>query len=536
MRHLNLRTAIASTLALSAGGAFALPPASIDSSVVNLYVSGATATDNAFENMARLTTGGYCQVDANAAHDGTNTTTTLDIYYVKTKTNSGSTLQRVMFCNAASGISNVAAGTKIAVFKESRGGSANGIIFPARNASLPFIDFYSGSANIAAACSARTYTPASGDLGGYWVHNCGAGTDVASTVNEINVTPNAGISDIDPQTFVGLGGVAASDNTALTRKRPSVGVTFNPIVSKPLYLALQKAQGLVSSGATQPDDSSIDKMPSLPASTLRAIFTGNIINGNKIYTNGTQLTSSSTPIFICRRGNTSGTMTSFKILFLGEGCSKNSASIASFVGPDDSQGAGCESGGCPWDASLYGQDGGDDGVFAGSGSGDVRACMTYRSGTGQYAVGVASTESKPGANDWRYIKVDGQEPTLQAVMEGRYSYFTENSFNDRGTSSFPSTGVLGVWDFIYSNIGNKTVLAKINESWRNAAAIARSDAGNSTDGVADTGILDIPAPPSNAPTFPVTSNQVRTNPVNGQARTQPSAAANNCNTSYMRTP
>src|SRR5262249_20677885 len=153
-------------------------------------------------------------------------------------------------------------------------------------------------------------------------------------------------------------------------------------------------------------------------------------------------------IYLCRRGDTSGTMTSFKLHFLNQGCSKNPSSTVLFVSPDN---ALCTSAGCAWNAATSG----NDFVFAGAGSGDVRSCIDYHSSLGRLAIGIASTEAKPGttSNRFRYVKVDGVEPTLKATIEGRYSFFTENTFNDR----FPSTSVSGsqtLWDKLYASIGN----------------------------------------------------------------------------------
>jgi hypothetical protein len=541
-----VRYAVAGALSLVAANAMALAPAAIDSSVVKLYVGGATATDGAVENLFKLNTasGGVCV-------DGS-----LDIYYYKSS--SGSIQNRTMFCTAnfssAGTVTTnpiVANTTKIAVFKESQGGSANGIVQVARGTPLQFLDFFSASSNVVTVCASITSTPAaSGNFSTYNTRDCGAASGVASTVvrtpavgtpDGVNIiAPVAGVSDVDPGTFVGLGGVVGTDASALTRKRSSVGVTFNPIVSTALYLALQKAQGLVAGTATVPDDSGIDKVPSLSASELRAVMTGNKFDSTSVYSNGVQLSTlaptADTGLYVCRRGDTSGTMTSFKILFLDQGCAKNGASIGAFVSPDNSQGVNCTTAGCAWTTAYSA-----DFVFAGAGSGDVRSCMDYQSSQGRFAIGTASTESKPNntTSRWRFVRVDGQLPTLKSVMEGSYDYFTENTFNDK----FPATATTGtqaIWDRLATNIGNKLVLDAVNSAWRNAAAIARVDAvapaDTSQNGVADTGILDIPQLSTNQPIFPVTANQVRTNAVNGQSRTYPGNPPNNCNRSYMLTP
>jgi hypothetical protein len=526
--------------------AMALAPSDIDSSVVRVYVSGATASDNAFENLSKLASGGLC-------YPGT-----LDIYYYRAAGNGsalGAVQNRVMFCRAS--FSNTATtiplaeritastngtdGTKIAIFKESQGGSANGVSPVARGTPLQFIDFFSGSSNVASACATATNTAAAGDFATFNTRNCGATNSAASTVVRTLATgtpngttiiaPTAGVSDVDPDTFVGLGGVTPADAAALTRKRTSIGVVFSPIVSVPLFRALQEAQGLIGSGGAE-DTTSIDKIPSLPAALLRGIFTGKILDADHIYTNGVQLSTKTTgaeDVYICRRGDTSGTMTSYKIEYLTQGCSKNSASVAKFVSPDTTS---CEAGGCPWDNTNYL----NDFVFAGGGSGDVRSCMDYQSSQDRLAVGVASVEAKPNTTSsrWRYIKVDGAEPTIKAVMEGRYGFFTENTLNDKYPSTVASGGQ-AIFDQAYTIIGNKSVLAKVNESWQNAAQIGVTVTSTVGIGEGDTGVLDIPVPgTSNVPTFPVTAAQVRTNPVNSMLRN--AGTPNNCNRTIQVTP
>jgi hypothetical protein len=537
--NMNIKLAVAGALALVAGNAMAITPAAIAAAntagtLKTLYVSGATSSDGSFENLAKLNTGGYCQPG------------TLDIYYYKNA--SGSIQERAMACTSnsltASGYTGtIAAGTPIVVFKESRGGSSNGIVNVATGAGLAFMDLFSGTNNFAASCTTVTTAPAATtDYATYNTHDCGATSTTASTVNTIALGPNAGVSDVDPLTFVGVGPVTAANAGAITNARRTIAVTFNPAVSVPLYLALQKAEGLVASSATVPDDSSVDKMPSIPATVARAIFNGNLFDASSVYitpdnasalpavqlstvlTAAGAFTTPNTNIFVCRRGDTSGSQLSIQVMFLNQGCGKNASSIQAFAKPDT---LSCQASGCSWSNTTYGT----ANVFAGSGSGDVRSCMSYHSTQDELAVGVVSTEALPGAatsvlsSTFRYVKVDGQAPTLKSVMEGNYSYYSENSFNDTGLAT-AGTPTAVIWNFIYTNIGNSTAISKINESWRNGAAVGYA----ANDGAADVGILDLPIGTTHLPTLPVTAASVRTNPVNGTTKLKPSStSANNCN-------
>lgn len=537
--HTTVRLAVAGALALAAGNALALSPSEIttaygNGTLVTLYVSGATATDNALENLFKLddTTYRVCQPG------------TLDIYYYKSS--SGSISQRALTCTAAFSGDNVTSGTtKLALLKESAGGSANGITYPAAGTALNFIDLVGGSSNFASACgtvTTSTGTTLPSATSTFNTRDCGhVASSSASTVTRSSFVPTAGISDIDPASFVGTGGVTASHNSALTRKRASVAVTFNPIVSVPLFTALQRAYGYIGDTASENTDS-LSFVPSLPSSVIRAIYNGNSvlaasevnINGVKLNTKLSGFADSSGDIYVCRRGDTSGTMTSFKIHFLGQGCNKNTVNNISFVEPDTSS---CTASGCTWSSTYY-----NDYVFAASGSSDVRNCINYHSGQGRLAVGVASTEAKPDfgstatSNRYRYIKVDGAEPTLKAVMEGRYSFFTENTFNDRYSNDTASTTVTGaqtLWDKLYSSVGNSTALSELNRPWRNS--VANVDEG-------DTGILDS-ASSGNASAIntlfsdgAITVTEVRATPLNSQTRQTLTGTANNCNLPYQAYP
>lgn len=534
MKFSKIQMAVGALMAVAAGNASALALSTIDGSEVKLYVSGATATDNAFANLARLKSlsGGLCQ-------DGT-----LDSYEYSVN---GTVNQRLNYC-MSSGNGGIAANLRIMIAKESVSGSAAGISPVARATARAFLPF--SAANLAGGglgtCETAQSTPvaSTGDFAAYTKHSCDS-----SHVTLTSVVPTAGISDIDPTTFVGLGGVTASDASKLSATS-TVAVSFNPIVSVALYRALQSAQGLTQ-------DDTLANTPSLTLSQLRGVFSGFVTDGSQLWSrnasgSNAQVSTVSKEIKVCRRGNTSGTMASFKILFLGEGCSKNPGSIGSFVLPDsvftnpNATGEVDVLAGQVWDTAitLYTEDGtpinqgyGGVRVFAGSGSGDVRNCVGFHSaanggGTaGNFAVGTASTESKPAVgNTFRYIRIDGVEPTLKAGMEGRYPYFTENTINRSNVaaaSNFLSGNSLALYNAVIAQIGKSSVLKNINSSWRDAASI-----GGALTGEADTGILDIPTASNNfvsaGGVLPIANASPRSFPVNGQTRNY-TGAVNNCN-------
>ncbi len=266
---------------------------------------------------------------------------------------------------------------------------------------------------------------------------------------------------IDPTTFVGTGGVTGAHDSALTRKRTSVAVAFNPIVSVPLFTALQRAYGTINDQQTEVTNS-LAAIPSLPSSVLRAVFNGtSVLTADEITVNGQNVGdhiadfAGGSDIYVCRRGDTSGTMTSFKLHFLNQGCSEpgHHRSVRR---------AGRRH--CGLGLRLERHLSGPLRVRR-LGLGRRAFVRRLSSQRGRLAIGVASTEAKPGAssNRFRYIKVDGAEPTLKAVIEGRYSFFTENTFNDK----FPSTSASGsqtLWDKLYASIGNSTAISELNRA------------------------------------------------------------------------
>jgi hypothetical protein len=540
MKLSKIQMAVGAAMALAAGNASALALSTINGSEVKLYVSGATATDGAFANLTRLTTvrGGLCV-------DGS-----LDSYEYSAAAG-GTVTQRLNYCTGSANAGS-AAGQRIMIAKESVSGSAAGVTPVAQEGLRAYLPF--SLAGLGTCEGVVQSVAATGDFAAYVLHRC----DSSHVPALASLAPNAGVSDVDPSTFVGLGGVTAADAADLIATS-TVSVSFNPIVSVPFYRALQTAQGLGT-------DDTLANMPSLALSQIRAMFSGAVTNGTQLWSRSAsganvQVTNTSKEVKVCRRGNTSGTMVSFKILFLGEGCSKNPSSIGAFVKPplayagttvdpdtgdtiaDPATLINSEAGGVTWSTttSLFNVSGlpianawGGVRVFAGGGSGDVRSCIGFHSVNTNYAIGTASTENKPAAgNTYRYVRIDGVEPTLKAGMEGRYPYFTENTLNRAATGGNVLSGnELSLYNAVISRLGTPAVINAINTSWRDAASI-----GLALTGEADTGILDIPTASNNigAANLPITNALPRTLPINGQTRNY-TGTANNCNMSRQLFP
>jgi hypothetical protein len=239
--------------------------------------------------------------------------------------------------------------------------------------------------------------------------------------------PKMGISDVE------AGLVGTSSTSGLSPPTKTIGAVFAPIVSKNFEVALQSLQGLAGCDGTAASQTAAC-LPSLSSAQLRGFYTGGI-NLTIDIVSGTNLSISSPAsgnqtIFVCRRANTSGTQVVFQTAFLRQGCR---GSPLTFV-------AGDTPGGSAWIGSaaqlaLT--------AFTGIGASDVLACVAAHSVNGDYAIGIASTENAlddTNANAFRYIKVDGQVPSLEETVAGNYSLFTENLFYFSTISTNPLVG------------------------------------------------------------------------------------------------
>lgn len=530
----SFKVAVAGALALAGGNALALSPAELltaagNGTLVTLYVSGSTVADGILESLFKLDTVGarVCQPNS------------LDIYYFKSS--AGAISQRALTCVAGFSGTGIASGsTRLALFKESSGGLVNGIIPPAVNSTLQFLDLLSSGSTVASFCAtvSSTGSTAPAATGSFNTRDCGFVPGASSSlVTRTNLVPQAGISDLDPYFFQGPFGVTESHLNALTRKRNQLALTYNPIVSVPLFTALQRAYNYI--GATGSENiTSLLTIPSMRSSLLRGIFNGySVVNASQINVNGVNLGTvlsgfdASGEIYVCRSGDSSPAMLSFNFHFLGMGCNRNSALNMQFVAPDT---ATCAAAGCAWNSGVYGS----DFVFAGAGVSDVRSCIDYQSSQGRLAVGLASADARPGTvtNSYRYIRVDLIEPTIKAVMEGDYGFFTEFSFNDKYPNVAATPGQT-LWDKVFSYASTPSVIAQLNVPSRNAAV-----PGGPDDGTQDTGLMVVPSS-SNGSTIAalfsdarISGMEVRSTPVNSQTRQTLSLVGNNCNLPYQAYP
>ena len=470
------------TLAATAAVLASSAALAVDSSTVpagnQLYISGATATNQALYQINLLASGGSCAPGS------------IDVYIDTAGPSARDADDQFMVaCSGAAG--TAFAGQNFILAKESNGGSNNGTRNVARAPTdaafeLQFLDASNPG------CDAPVAVPATGALTAYNLH--------ANCSNTVSRVPDAGIADVEAALFT----TTTPADIAALNPQPLFQIVFAPAVSQNLYEALQAAQGLSPIGDAGP-------VPTITRGQLHRLWAGEAFTWDEFAdTTGAALLPGE-DVYICRRGNDSGTQAAFAAFMMNERCN---ASVPGFFPPDTGD---CEAGGCDWEQDLNGDlvpDFAGDFIFAGDGSGDVRACLDYRNDNNQFAVGVLSTNTtlNTTSRQIRFVGLDGAEPTLSGVANGGYPFAVENVLNIRGSGP---AGVPGaVVSFIVGNIGEPNIIAELNVGSRNPGG--------------DHGILGRANGTTifeNAP--PVSQADMRTNPVSSFSLSV-GGSSNNC--------
>ncbi len=546
-----IKYAVSAAIALSAfagQNAFAILPSAFDAAEQAsnvLRFSGATATDGTTETIMLLSTGGVCTTGTASVFRGTN--------------------QRAVLCT---GSGTGVAGLDVAYVKESTGGSENGsvAVSSAAPTNLNYLNPF--AANFV--CTGATGV---GSLGSFDPNAVGGPVNnpnvilATSTVMQYdeytNCSPTssnnarAGISDVEARLLGIDGGAGVPLN--------QFQVGFGTPVSLNLYRALQIAQGIpsrtacdsIADGTTSRlaggdvdgvgELDSQECVPSLDKKTIAQLFSGGIQSWARLTFNGTPLTSFpgvtapvSNTVFICRRGNESGTQAGTQVYFLNQGCGSGDA----FRVPTAGGGSAI--------APIVYANGNNATVFAGQSSGDVRNCLDDRDDQNRWAVGVLSLDSTvtgtaalaaggtarlgniggaggdardtlgaAGAEvfqrEFRFIAINGVNPSLESMGNGGYDFYTENVCTSRGT-------LAGVEGAIYDRICG---VSGISELSRVAATNETLDSQPWGDG---GNLLPGNRAGLTNNTLPVSQATIQTNPVNGFVKSR-IAAGNNCSTS-----
>lgn len=540
MTSRNLRFAVCAALAAVATPALALDQTAYDAvkqslitqtqttDAAALSVSGATATDRSLSEALLDATNGICLDAAGAADIAEVYTTESNFNNLPVAGNSRLFQNYSVLCRARSGFTGssagagaIAANAPVAVYKYS-GGSGSGIANVADGSTLNTDSTRARRwVNVDACRTAGVFTSQGGGTTGqvqYRLYvNC---TELATLV------PKVGISDVEPFLLSAVNGVTGGATQAQLNNLSSqvtVGVSFGPVVSRPLFVALQRAQGLDAAGCTL-DGAAANAteacLPSLSTSQLRGIFQGRITStlgllddaaNTAIQSLPGQTAPASNSLFICRREVSSGTQVSYQTFFLGQGCLKSiggAVAQRTFVGATNTTQVWTSSSSA--DQSVR--------VWAGNGAGEVKKCMDARSAANQWAIGLLSTENPPGdgTDDWRYVKVDGVAPSLENTVRGRYQFFTENYLNNPGgTSPNVVSGLqVSLKDWLRDRLQNPALLAGSNLQLAHGLG----------------GLLAIPTTAADVPLPPITNATVAATPRNSQTRSTSTygGAGSNC--------
>ena len=481
----------------AASSALAIDPASVPRTST-LYISGATATNDALVQLALLSAGGLC--DASAG--------TIDVFVDTAGAAIATDQNDQVMIACTSTASQFTGATDIVLLKESNGGSSRGTVQVALSQAIPFLS------KTAPTCSTTGVVVNEAGLEQYTLSSGCTGVE--------NIVPDAGIADVEAQLFLDSSQAVVDGLTATSLLQ----VIFAPVVTENLYRELQDAQGLAL------DDTEAN-VPSLTLGQLHALYSGAITQWNQLqvdgaagagpdFISGGNVTSPTSPFVLhCRRGNDSGTQAGFASFFLNERCN---ATVPAFIPPTQTfTTQDCEAEGCDWDPVEFG----NEVVFAADGSSDVRNCMDARNDAGFLAIGVLSTnttipaetiidpatgETADTATDYRFIGINGGAPTLSSIANGAYPFVTENVLNVR-SSGGPTGNTANIVTFITSQFGQPSIISGLLEV-----------------GVAggDTGVLAIANGTTIVPNAPpVTPAAMLTNPVSSLSRSV-GGSANNC--------
>lgn len=315
--------------------------------------------------------------------------------------------------------------TKLALYKYSVGGSANGVT-PINNASnVPFLDL----TKLATSCTAGSATAdADGtatNLSTYEVYSCTAASSSLTT----NAVSYIGVSDVEPAFF------GAPSTYSKVSSAGLATVIFGVPVTKTVYNALQAAQGLTVGSMTEAN------MPSLSQAQVTSMFTQ---EGQTWSGLGTGITLADDTIYVARRPNSSGTQKTFEALVArtvngtlgGRNCQSDVESFVSGVDALDNTAVNttCD---------------GSNLIVNGSGSGQVQACLNKHNDAGRGAVGVQTTETKVSTSTkFAFVKINGVAPTQANVAAGKYTVYSDAAINTRTGSTLPTLSADNYTNFI----------------------------------------------------------------------------------------
>lgn len=442
MNLTRIAAALSACTALTSGSALALAPT--ETPDIEIYMSGATAQDN---NLGLL-------------FNDLCLSGTLDTYYDGPAGSAGAN-HRAYFCtldtSKVTGLSTTTPKVLLHKTSTSQGVGGSGIGVNPVMLKQPVDAMSIKNGNCAAPANNETF----------W--RC----RITQTGDLIQQVPEAGVSDVNPELFVGPNipaGVASVDAAKVAKLldvRSGGALVFNTPVSLKLRNALQAAQ--LYSGDLPADcavgDETARCMPSLSKQLIASLMTGEIGTWDKIkavksdggskalteFAGNGDITDQK--VYICRRTDGSGTQATINAKILNAPCTPGYVSPAKisndFAGPV---------------------------VKLNAGSGDVEKCLTdFDSGANAstqngggvkaWAIGVQSTEkNKNETLAYRFVKIDGVAPTLENAASGRYGIVAEVTYQWL-KSGGPTGDKLKVIQRIAADAGKPSVIAANNKGF-----------------------------------------------------------------------
>jgi hypothetical protein len=463
---------VAGSAVLFGGTASALPPTAIPNITIN--VAGSTIQDNYVLKLL----GQVCKPD------------TLDTYRDGDAVGKG-TYYRAFFCTIDS---TKVTGLKtknpnVLLLKRNRNGAITGVyplLEPDKKINMMGIaNQVTTSAGVEAQCTETSAGSKS------WTCRTDRPGDLFS------MTPDLGVSDIDPQIFRGsnytplIDGVTFGEPSsskvakALTVKNAGA-VVQGILVTKDLRDALQEAQ--IDMG-TLPTDCTGDEtercMPSLSKSLIASLFAGRVAKWSDIQVEYTP-TGSSTPtavpltsyhgptdtkVYLCRRNKGASTQAAVNAFFLNNPCS-----AATGTAPAETSN--------PLAGPIVvtpGQVTAEEDCMADFNDGTNNSGLNAAN-TKAWAIGIITTERNTTlAKNYRFVKIDGHAPTVQEVAAGHYAYFSEATYHWRKVAPKPTGDKLTLIQKIAANASSPSILgsvnATINQPWGQGTFLAITTQG-----------------------------------------------------------
>jgi hypothetical protein len=443
---MKFRSSLIALAALAAiGSAHALTPAEVVAertagNLKEIKITGASAL--------RLALGGFIQADL--AQPGT-----LDVFF----NDATGANHRAYSFRLNTAIGSWAVGTPVLITKRDQGGSGEGV-GPLITASATQLHMkVDGACTVAAGgVSPATDIQKPGFL-------CSA--TVAGMAD-------AGLSDVEPALLEAGINNGAARPTGNLDSEGFVQNIFGVAVNKKLYLALQKAQGLVDPAVTVVDEDAA-KQPSLPIPFVRGALTGQLLGNDATFKKGWNLlipTSvdaavMSKKINVCRRAAGSGTQAASNVYFANNPCGGGDVYLPTAAG-----------GTIAATGSLA--------VNAGSSTGAVETCLgtTAQNAAGDaYALGVIGRENNPRAvingvqqdKGYRFVKLNNVAPERANVINGTYEFVVESTMQWAKTgANAPAGEKLDLLKLLRNNMGKASVLAGLDVDFQAGLAASPS--------------------------------------------------------------